>query len=492
MLCSSSAPAGYSTINTDCDDNNASIHAPVQYYIDNDHDGYGSTTTAMLCSSSAPTGYSTNNTDCDDNSASIHAPVQYYVDNDHDGYGSTTTAMLCSSTAPSGYSTNSTDCNDNNASIHTPLQYYVDNDHDGYGSTTTAMVCSSTPPIGYSTNNTDCNDNDASVHVPVQYYVDNDHDGYGSTTSAMLCSSSAPTGYSTNNTDCNDNDASIHAPLQYYVDNDRDGYGSTTTALICSSMPPAGYSTNNADCNNNDASIHPGATEICDGKDNDCDGQTDEGCPTIAIGVNDATIQEGNTGKKTINFVVTLSQPSSQTITVKYETQNGTATAGSDYIAKSGTLTFKGKTTTQTIGITIYGDKVFEQDETFKVILSNAVNATIARAMGTGTITNDDKPLPAITSTNPASLSTTNRSIKVSPNPAISTLHVELIGYTGNVSMQLLNLQGKVMMQEKIQTGYSKYAQQQFNIGDVASGVYFLNVIDEKGDRQTEKVIVAK
>src|SRR5206468_2260367 len=111
--------------------------------------------------------------------------------------------------------------------------------------------------------------------------VDADQDGYGSITTAMLCSSTAPTGYSTNNTDCNDNDATVHTPQQYYVDADQDGYGSTTTAMLCSSTAPTGYSTNNTDCNDNNAAVNPGATDICNGVDDNCDGTLDEN-PLVA------------------------------------------------------------------------------------------------------------------------------------------------------------------------------------------------------------------
>jgi hypothetical protein len=52
--------------------------------------------------------------DCDDTDAAINTPVQYYVDNDGDSFGSTVTAMVCSATAPSGYSDNNTDCDDTN------------------------------------------------------------------------------------------------------------------------------------------------------------------------------------------------------------------------------------------------------------------------------------------------------------------------------------------------------------------------------------------
>ncbi|MEL1242156.1 DUF4979 domain-containing protein [Flavobacterium flavipallidum] len=188
------------------------------FYADADKDGFGSTTTALLSVNDAPEGYATNNTDCNDNDATVHEPKQYYVDADKDGFGSTTTAILCSSVAPEGYATNNTDCNDNDATVHEPLQYYVDADKDGFGSITTAMLCSSVAPEGYATNNTDCNDNDATVHEPILYYVDADKDGFGSTTTAMLCSSVAPEGYATNNADCDDTKI-------LYADNDGDGLG---------------------------------------------------------------------------------------------------------------------------------------------------------------------------------------------------------------------------------------------------------------------------
>lgn len=256
------APAGYVSNSTDCDDNNIGINTPFQYYVDADHDNYGSTTTAMLCVLTPPLGYSTNNTDCDDNVAGIYAPIQYYVDADHDNYGSTSTAMLCVLTPPIGYSTNNTDCDDAVAGIHAPIQYYVDADHDGYGSTTTAMACALTPPLGYSTNNTDCNDSDANVHVAIQYYVDNDHDGFGSATTAMLCSAPAPFGYATTNNDCNDADALQKPGQVWYIDADGDDYGRNGAPITQCSRPLNGYvaaelTATTGDCDDNNASINP-------------------------------------------------------------------------------------------------------------------------------------------------------------------------------------------------------------------------------------------
>ena len=73
-------------------------------------------------------------------------------------------------------------------------------------------------------------------------------------------------------------------------------------------------------------------------------------------------------------------------VTVNYATNNGTALAGSDYTSAGGTLNFAAGVTTQTITVPILNDAVFENSETFTVLLSSPVNATIADASGLGTI----------------------------------------------------------------------------------------------------------
>ena len=110
----------------------------------------------------------------------------------------------------------------------------------------------------------------------------------------------------------------------------------------------------------------------------------DNDVPTISIA--DVSINEGNTGTVTMVFTVTLSESSSQTVTVNYATANDTATAGSDYVAASGTLTFAPGETSKTISVTVNGDTAVEGDETFFVNLSNAVNATLADSQAIGTI----------------------------------------------------------------------------------------------------------
>jgi hypothetical protein len=109
------------------------------------------------------------------------------------------------------------------------------------------------------------------------------------------------------------------------------------------------------------------------------------------------SVTEGNSGSKTVTLTVTLSSATTSTVTVTYATANGTATSGSDYTAKSGTLTFAAGTTSQTISITVSGDRTAESNETFLVNLTGATNATVAPGAATATVTivNDDGSTPA-------------------------------------------------------------------------------------------------
>jgi chitinase len=109
-----------------------------------------------------------------------------------------------------------------------------------------------------------------------------------------------------------------------------------------------------------------------------------------SISVTDVTIGEGNTGTTSRTFTVTLSSASASAVSVNYATRNGTATAGSDYTAVSGTLSFAAGQTSKTVSVPVLGDTVFESDETFYLDLSAAVGATLSRSTATGTIANDD------------------------------------------------------------------------------------------------------
>ncbi|CAG0959908.1 RTX-I toxin determinant A from serotypes 1/9 [Methylophilaceae bacterium] len=111
--------------------------------------------------------------------------------------------------------------------------------------------------------------------------------------------------------------------------------------------------------------------------------------PTPSLSINDVSVNEA---AGTATFTVTLSAASGQTVSVNYATSNGTATAGSDYTAASGTLTFNPGQTTQTITVPITNDTLAEPNETFNINLSGAVNATIADSLGVGTILDNDQP----------------------------------------------------------------------------------------------------
>ena len=114
-----------------------------------------------------------------------------------------------------------------------------------------------------------------------------------------------------------------------------------------------------------------------------------------AMSINDVTVVEGNAGTTAATFTVSLSSASTDVITVDYATSVGTAKAGSDYVAASGTLTFSPGESVRTITVLVNGDNVNEPDEIFSVNLSNPANATIGDAQGIGTILNDD-PVPSI------------------------------------------------------------------------------------------------
>ena len=110
--------------------------------------------------------------------------------------------------------------------------------------------------------------------------------------------------------------------------------------------------------------------------------------PSVSIA--GVSVAEGNSGTTTLSFPVKLSTAAAAAVSVDFATANGTATAGSDYIAASGTLTFKPGETAKAITVAVTGDTVIEPDETFTVSLSRPASAALGTASATGTITNDD------------------------------------------------------------------------------------------------------
>ena len=88
---------------------------------------------------------------------------------------------------------------------------------------------------------------------------------------------------------------------------------------------------------------------------------------------------------------MTLSEQSSQVVTVEYATRNGTAIADSDYTTASGTLTFQANDTEETIRVSVLDDNVGENLESFTVVLSSASGANIRDASGSVTIIDNDE-----------------------------------------------------------------------------------------------------
>lgn len=108
------------------------------------------------------------------------------------------------------------------------------------------------------------------------------------------------------------------------------------------------------------------------------------------INIADMRVVEGNQGKKTVEVLVAISNDAHGAVTVTYATKNGTATAGSDYVAANGSVMFSQGEMEKWITATIIGDIECEDDEKFEVVLSSASGAALKDSTGSVTIVNDD------------------------------------------------------------------------------------------------------
>ena len=126
----------------------------------------------------------------------------------------------------------------------------------------------------------------------------------------------------------------------------------------------------------------------------------DDSLPAPSISIANTSVNEGNAASTLANFTVSLSVSSSQAITVNYSTVAETATSN-DFTAAYGTLAFAPGETSKVISIVVSGDTEFEPNETFRVVLSGAIGATLGTGEGVGTILNDDpSPIPNISIAN--------------------------------------------------------------------------------------------
>jgi len=223
--------------------------------------------------------------DCDgetDNEGS-EGCVTYYQDNDLDGFGMGVGHCLCEDPGE-GYSTIPGDCNDVNSGVHPDANeicngfddncddvtdpqdspgcqnYSLDGDGDGWGVLgDTKCMCGPTPPYTglVMGQQTDCDDANKEIHPEAPEkcdLLDNDCDGITDPENSKGCE-------------------------PWYYDGDEDGFGSSIK-FKCLCEPQGSYNTKKSgDCDDSNPLIHPLATELCDGKDQNCNGQTDEGDP---------------------------------------------------------------------------------------------------------------------------------------------------------------------------------------------------------------------
>lgn len=121
-----------------------------------------------------------------------------------------------------------------------------------------------------------------------------------------------------------------------------------------------------------------------------CDiGAYEYGAPELSVG--DKAVPEGNSGSKNMSFQVRLSYPSVEPISVYYGTGNGSARAGSDYQAASGSVLFQPGELSKTIDVKILGDRIKEPTETLALFISTGSrHVRIKQGLAQGKILNDD------------------------------------------------------------------------------------------------------
>jgi hypothetical protein len=265
---------------TDDEDDSLDTATAIDWYRDADGDGFGDEDESLLLCA-APTGFveeSAEGFDCNDSDDAYYPgaeesdcsdPSDYncdgsvaYEDADADGWAA---CEECDDADPQVNPDADEICNeidddcdgdvdDGDASVTGTTTWYIDFDGDGFGyEGYTQSTCEM--PSGYTSDSSDCDDSDEAIHpdaVETCNELDDDCDG-----------------------DVDDEDAEVTDTSTWYIDSDGDGYGSdSTTADACAA--PSGYLEDDSDCDDTDAEVNPGATETCNGLDDDCDEAIDD------------------------------------------------------------------------------------------------------------------------------------------------------------------------------------------------------------------------
>jgi hypothetical protein len=157
--------------------------------------------------------------------------------------------------------------------------------------------------------------------------------------------------------------------------------------------------------------------------------------PTPTISISDVSVNEGNTGTTGALVTLTLSAASATNVSVNFATTNASATAGSDFTAQNGSLTFTPGQTTRTVLVPVIGDTNAEADETFFLDLSAPSGATLSDNRGVITIINDDN------GNSPVNVSLTPRAATDAPGVArtFTTVHSDPNG-NADISQAFLQI----------------------------------------------------